>query len=78
MSAAPEPDWPEREADMALIRRVQMLTQAAATAPPAEAARAKAGVGELMPAYAMATRRHNAALKRALAARAADGSCSKH
>lgn len=78
MPVAPEPDWPEREADMAMIRRVQMLMQAVAAAPPAEAACAKAEVEELMPAYAAATRRHNAALKRALAARTADGGCATY
>ena len=74
-----EPDWPEREADMALIRRVHELMPVAAGAVPAEeAASAKEEVERLMPAYAAATRRHNAALRRALAARSADGGRELH
>lgn len=69
-----EPNRPEREADMALIRRVNGLTRAAAaTATPDDAAHAQGDLAKLMPAYAAATRRYNAALKRAMAARAAEG-----
>ena len=74
-----EPDWPEHDADMALIRRVNHLMRIAAGDGPAdEAARAKAEAERLMPAYAEATSRYNAALRRALAARAADGGRESH
>lgn len=74
-----EPEWPEREADMALIRHVNGLTRAAAdAATPDDAARAHEEAAKLMPAYAAATRRYNAALKRAMAAHTMDGGCEMH
>lgn len=74
-----EPGWPEREADMALIRRAHELMRIAGeAASPKEAASARAEAEELMPAYAAATRRHNAAVKRDLAVRRAGGGTAEH
>lgn len=74
-----EPDWPEREADMALIRHINGLKRAAAdAATPDDAARAHEEAAMLMPAYAAATRRYNAALKRAMVAQTLDGGCGMH
>ena len=71
-----EPDWPEREADMALIRHINGLTRAAAdAATPDRAARAHEEAAKLMPAYAAATHRYNTAAKRTMAAQTMDGGC---
>jgi hypothetical protein len=52
-----EIDWPEREADMALIREVNLLMQAVADGPASdEAARALEDAKRLMASYAAATR----------------------
>lgn len=59
---------------MARIWRVHGLMRVAGeAASPEGAASAKAEVGGLMPAYAAATRRHNAAQKRALVRRMVHG-----
>lgn len=60
--------WPEREADLALIRRVNDLLAEAmrgATAAQREAAQTEARL--LMPAYGEATSRYRAATRRAAA-----------
>lgn len=74
-----EPDWPERAADLALIRHINGLQRAAAdAATPDEAARAHEEAATLMPAHAAATRRCNAAVKRTMAAQTMDGGCGMH
>jgi hypothetical protein len=74
-----EPDWPEREADMAVIRLVnELLRTAAESASQDDAARAQAAAERLMPAYAKATRRQHAAMQRAMARRAAEGDSAPH
>lgn len=72
-------DWPEREADMAMIRRVSALMKRATDA--GSPARATAALGEaraLMPAYAAATARFNAATRRAMAANSSGASPRPH
>lgn len=55
---------------MALIRRVhELMRLAGGAASPVEAAQARAEAERLMPAYAEATNRHNAALRVAMAGR---------
>ncbi len=72
-------DWPEREADMALIREVNLLMQAVADGPESEeAARALEDAKRLMAEYAAATKRFNAAVRAFLAVRTAMGSQALH
>ncbi|NMJ41836.1 hypothetical protein GWK16_11330 [Roseomonas sp. JC162] len=74
-----EIDWPEREADMALIREVNLLMQAVAAGPESdEAALALEAAKRLMAEYAAATRRFNAAVRAFLAVRTTQGSQALH
>ncbi len=72
-------DWPERETDMALIRQVNGLMRAAAISGSLdECSSAFTAAEALMPAYAAATRRFNAAVRTFLAARMASGGHAMH
>jgi hypothetical protein len=72
-------DWPEREGDMALIRQVNGLMHEAARAGSLdECCSAFSAAEALLPAYAAATRRFNAAVRTFLAGRMANGSAATH
>ena len=73
------PTWPEQEGDMALIRRVNALMQMASASPgSAGAPAALAEAATLMPAYAAATRRFNAATRQAMAPHTITGAAGEH